>query len=400
MIQGSAINNDGSAQGRLHRAERRRPGRGDRRGAGGGRRRRPRRIGYVEAHGTGTPLGDPIEVAALTQAFRARTGAPRLLRASARSRRNIGHLDAAAGVAGLIKTVLALRAPASSRRACTSSAPNPQIDFASSPFYVNAALRDVAARTATPRRAGVSSFGIGGTNAHVVAGGGAAAPAPAAASRPWQLLVLSAQHAPRRWTRRPRSLRRAPGRRTRTLTLADVAYTLQVGRAALRAPARAWSAATATDARGALASPRSGAVRRRRVRGAASAPVAFLFPGQGAQYAGMGARAVRARAGLPRRRSTAAPSCCGRSSGCDLRERALSRRRASEAAAASAARRPRSTQPALFAVEYALARLWMSWGVRPQAMIGHSIGEYVAACLAGVLLAGGRAARWWPRAAG
>ena len=177
-------------QGGIHRAERGGAGRGHRRGARGRRASSPAEISYVEAHGTGTELGDPIEVAALTEVFG--DGSARAARCALGSvKTNFGHLDEAAGVAGLIKTVLALRhreLPASLHY----TRPNPKIDFARSAFTVNAALTPWAVPAGAPRRAGVSSFGIGGTNAHVVLEEAPLLSAPPA-SDAWQLLVLSAR---------------------------------------------------------------------------------------------------------------------------------------------------------------------------------------------------------------
>ena len=237
----------------------------------------PGTVTYVEAHGTATPLGDPIEVAALTRAFRAGTDRTGFC-ALGSVKTNFGHLDAAAGVAGLIKTVLALQ-----QRQIPPSlhfhTPNPEIDFASSPFYVNAALREWTGEGG-PLRAGVSSFGIGGTNAHVVLEE-APPPASPSPSRPWQLLILSA--------RSPAALEAATERlaghlqRHPELDLADVAYTCQVGRRAF-AHRRAVVCRDLDEAVAALETGRGLMTHGE----APPRPVAFLFPGGGAQHAGMG----------------------------------------------------------------------------------------------------------------
>jgi len=377
VVKGSAVNNDGAAkvgftapgadgQARVIRAAQIVAG------------IEPDTISYVEAHGTGTLMGDPIEVGALTRAFGERTGRRQFCGiGSAKS--NIGHAGVAAGVAGLIKTALAL-----DRRLIPPSIlfdePNPQIDFAASPFYVVTEPTPWPANGA-PRRAGVSAFGIGGTNAHVIL---EEAPerAPGTASRPHQLLVLSA--------RTPAGLDAATSRLAAHLEghpdadLADVAHTLQVGRKAME-HRRTLVAAGRADALAALASadPRrllSGTPRGKSPR------IVYLFSGQGAQHVGMGAGLYAAggepafRDELDRCAELLLPHL-----GLDLRDALYP---AGGEPAAELARRLEQTslaQPALFAVEVALARLWMEWGLAPQAMIGHSLGEYTAAYLAGVM---------------
>jgi acyl transferase domain-containing protein len=335
----------------------------------------PETINYVEAHGTGTELGDPIEVAALTQAFQAGTDRTGYC-AIGSIKTNMGHLDAAAGIAGLLKTVLALK-----HRQIPPSLhferPNPNIDFDNSPFFVNTELRPWTADGA-PRRAGVSSFGIGGTNAHVVLE--EAPPTPAACSeRPGHLLVLSA--------RTPGALDRATDALARhlrahpELELADVAYTLQAGRKAF---GERRFVVVGRDHQGAIAALEGHDPRRVAAGSCASRarPVAFLFPGQGAQYVNMARGLYDAEPAFRAEIDRCADGLVG-DLGLDLRD-LLYPEHGQEARAAELLKETAFTQPALFAVEYALARLWMSWGIEPQAMIGHSIGEYVAACLAGV----------------
>ncbi|WP_420126424.1 type I polyketide synthase [Longimicrobium sp.] len=328
----------------------------------------PATITYVEAHGTGTELGDPIEVEALTRAFRAGTDRTGFC-ALGSIKTNIGHLDTAAGIAGLIKTTLALRTgeiPPSLHY----TQPNPQIDFASSPFFVNATLARWTPPAGVPRRAGVSSFGMGGTNAHVVMEQApAVAPSPAP-SRTEQLLVLSA----RTETALDAAARRLAAHLEQNpdQALADVAWTLQQGRRAF-AHRRAIVARTHAQAAQALADASKGATGQ---AGSEAPAVVFLFPGQGAQYAGMAhglyAREPVFRAELDRCAELLRPHL-----GLDLREVIFSDD-------ADRLKQTALTQPALFAVEYAIARQWMAWGVVPESMIGHSVGEYVAACLAGV----------------
>jgi non-ribosomal peptide synthase protein (TIGR01720 family) len=334
----------------------------------------PGTITYVETHGTGTRLGDPCEIRALSQAFRAGTDRKRFC-AIGSVKSNIGHLDAAAGVAGLIKTVLALenrRIPASLH----FQQANPEIDFDASPFFVNDTTSEWP-EGPTPRRAGVSSFGIGGTNAHVVL-----EEAPqiesTAGSRSRHLLVLSAKSRAaldRTTSNLAEHLRASP-----ETSLADVAHTLQVGRSVF-AHRRVLVCNDREDAIALLEKPTDRRVSSHSHDGAEPA-VVFMFTGQGAQRPNMGAELYRTESEFRRHLD----ECCEafRSHlGFDLRDLLYpSADRADDAARQLDL--TQFTQPAMFAFEYALAKLWISWGIRPQAMIGHSIGEYTAACLAGV----------------
>jgi acyl transferase domain-containing protein/acyl carrier protein len=352
-------------------------------------------IGYVEAHGSGTALGDPIEVAALTQAFRAGTDRAGFC-ALGSVKTSIGHCNAAAGVAGLLKTVLALEhgeIPPSLHY----EKPNPQIDFAGSPFFVNTALRPWPEDA--PRRAGVSSFGLGGTNAHVVLEEAPPRDAGDPPRRPVHLLPVSARTA----TALEAAAANLAGRLAADpgLDLADVAYTLGVGRRGFE-HRRAVLAPTAQEAAAALTDPRRilSGVRR----GTAARPVVFLFPGLGDQYVDM-ARELYDTEPVFREQVDLAADLLAPHLGVDLRQvifsgegsaprpagqgpdlRAMLRRETGpQDAAAARLSRTDLAQPAHFAVEHALARLLFSWGIVPEAMIGYSIGEYVAACLAGVL---------------
>ncbi|OJH33933.1 type I polyketide synthase [Cystobacter ferrugineus] len=332
-------------------------------------------IGYVEAHGTATPLGDPIEVEALTRAFRGQTQR-RGFCALGSVKANIGHLDAAAGIAAFIKAVLTLE-HATLPPCLHFRAPNPRIGFDESPFYVNAHPRPWAPGD-EPRRAGVSAFGIGGTNVHVVLEQAPPRPEPAPAARPYELLLLSA--------RTESALRVAEGRLAEHLredfrgSLADVAHTLRVGRRALAF--RSAVVARSPDEAVALLEGRGGGAPSRGGKVSQPRTVAFLLPGQGAQFVGMGAALLEMEAAFREPLERCAALLEGEL-GLDIRR--LLRPAPEEREAADATlRETRVCQPVLFAVEYALARLLESWGVRPSAMLGHSLGEYVAACLAGV----------------
>jgi acyl transferase domain-containing protein len=335
----------------------------------------PDTISYIEAHGTGTALGDPVEIAGLAQAFVAGGAHRKAFCAIGSLKSNIGHLDAAAGVAGLIKTALALHhkvLPASLHY----QSPNPKLGLEDSPFYVNARLQPWKAETG-PRRAGVSSFGVGGTNAHVVL---EEAPAVEAGghARDLQLLVLSA--------RSPAGLEQAALRlgehltTTEAVDLADVAYTLQVGRRAFN-HRRAIVCRDRMQALELLAKRDSkrvfgGNVEHQKIG------VAFVFPGQGAQHVNMGRRLYECESFF-RREVDECSEVLAPHLGVDLRS-ILYPSDVEAAAAHERITQTSVTQPALFVIEYGLARQWMSWGIEPVAMIGHSLGEYVAACLAGV----------------
>ncbi|HEX6373984.1 MAG TPA: amino acid adenylation domain-containing protein [Longimicrobium sp.] len=329
-------------------------------------------VSYVETHGTGTPLGDPIEIAALTEVFGGAGGEPFCALGAVKT--NVGHLDTAAGVAGFIKTVLALKHRALPPTLHFRSA-NPETGLDGSPFYVNAALRPW--ESDGPRRAGVSSFGIGGTNAHVVLEE-APRTARAESTESPQLLVLSAKTETA--LERVRAGLAAHLEQNPDQPLADIAFTLQEGRAAHR---YRWAAAArdGDEARSALAGTAARAPSSRRAP-AASPSVAFLFPGQGTQYAGM-ARELYAAEPVFRDEMDRCARALTAELGLDLRG-VLFPAEGGEDEANALLQETRLTQPALFAVEYSLAKLWMSWGVQPAAMLGHSIGEYVAACIAGV----------------
>ncbi|MCW2589366.1 MAG: hypothetical protein JWQ86_1793 [Mycobacterium sp.] len=335
----------------------------------------PATISYIEAHGTGTALGDPIEIAGLTQAFRAGGAEENGFCAIGSIKSNIGHLDVAAGVAGLIKTTLALHhkvLPAS----INFESPNPKLGIESTPFFVNAAQRDWPEEP-TPRRAGVSSFGIGGTNAHVVLEEAPLGEPAASASRPEQLLLLSARDA-ETLDRAAQSLKDHLAQDT-SADLADIAYTLQVGRRRFK-HRRSIVCRNRDDAIALLTNADT-----KRVHDfsgdAEPSPIAFMFPGQGSQYVNMG-RGLYESEPLFRETIDACARVLQPEIGIDLRT-VLYPSESDRETAQATLRRTVITQPALFTVEYALAQLWMSWGVKPDAMIGHSVGEYVAACIGG-----------------
>jgi amino acid adenylation domain-containing protein len=332
----------------------------------------PRSVSYVETHGTATPLGDPIEVEALTRAFRAGT-ADRGFCAIGSVKSNVGHLVIAAGATGLIKTALALRERLLPPTA-HFTAPNPRIDFASSPFYVQAKLTPWPQGDG-PRRAGVSAFGVGGTNAHVVMEE-PPSPEPTSPGRPKQLLVLSARStaALDAATARLREhLLAAPGR-----DLADIAFTLQAGRKDFLH--RRFLVCDAADAAAGL-DPAAKRLQTGRV-GSAAPPLIFMFPGQGSQHVDMARSLYRDEPVFREALDRCAEALAGELDR-DLR-RALYPE-GDPAAAAQVLKQTAFTQPALFAISYALACLWRSWGVEPAGMIGHSVGEFVCAALAGVL---------------
>ncbi|MEO1410702.1 MAG: amino acid adenylation domain-containing protein [Bacteroidota bacterium] len=329
----------------------------------------PETVDYIEAHGTGTPLGDPIEVAALSQAFRRFTDRKNYCGIGS-VKTNIGHLDAGACIAGIIKVALSMhheKLPASLH----FERPNPQIDFANSPFRVQQNPADWP-RGAKPRRAGVSSLGLGGTNIHVVL---EEAPRVENTAKPLrsELLLLAAktesaldqltEDLADHWEQHP------------ALDPAAAAYTLQLGR-------RHWP-----ERRFVLAEPGSATAATLRAevgRGTSPAPteqrVAFMFPGGGAQHCNMG-RGLYDRYPVFREAVDTCLAWLARERDLDLRAILYPE----DAERSTPIEDPLHGITLLFTVEYATAQLWLSWGLRPAALIGHSLGEYTAACIAGVL---------------
>ncbi|MBZ0123924.1 MAG: type I polyketide synthase, partial [Roseovarius sp.] len=333
-------------------------------------------IGYVECHGTGTYLGDPIEVAALTEAFRRssdRTGFCRI----GSVKTNIGHLDTAAGVAGLIKAALALHEgaiPAS----LNFETPNPAIEFETSPFRVCDRLTDWP-KGETPRRAGVNSLGVGGTNAHVILEEAPARTASEEADWPFHVLCLSGQSKAAldaNGAALAAHLRAHPDQ-----PLADIAYTLKEGREGF-AHRRVLVAGSHDEAAELLESGDPRRVFTHRATGGAP-DVVFMFPGGGAQYTGMARDLYETEPVFAEWMDRGLNHLQGRIDH-DIRALWLPERQAREAAE-TALRKPSVQLPLIMIVEYALAQLWLSWGIRPAALIGHSMGENTAAALAGVM---------------
>lgn len=336
----------------------------------------PETISYVEAHGTGTTLGDPIEIAALTQAFCSSTDKKGYC-AIGSVKTNVGHLDAAAGITGLIKTALAL-----DRQVIPPSlnfdAPNPEIDFKNSPFYVNTELQEWKSN-GKPRRAAVSSFGFGGTNAHVILEespvGEMGRWGDGEMGRKYHLLVLSAK------------ISSALESATRNLidylkqhpetNLANAAYTLQVGRRVFN-HRRMVVVENVEDAIASLESPERILTQCQEAK---NRPVAFMFTGQGSQYVNM-ARELYQTELVFQQECDRCFELLQSQSGLDLRSYLYPQ--ADTETEAQQLQQTAIAQPAIFVIEYALAQLWMSWGIKPVAAIGHSIGEYVAATIAGV----------------
>jgi acyl transferase domain-containing protein len=339
----------------------------------------PAEVGYIEAHGTGTALGDPIEMRALGSVFGAGRPAERPLVVGS-VKTNVGHLESAAGVAGLIKVVLALEHGEIPPHLHFRE-PSPHIRWSELPVTVPTRLTPWPAGY-DRRIAGISSFGFTGTNAHVIV---EAAPAPASlppeGGRPLHVLALSA--------RSDEALVSVAQRMSDRLAvepadaLADVAFSANTGRSHF-AHRLAVVADTAAQARERLQAAAAGGleiagIARGVLHGSARPEVAFLFTGQGSQYAGMGRGLYETqptfRRAIERCEELLRP----------MLERPLSSVLYPVADEATPLDETHYAQPALFAVEYALAELWRSWGVEPGAVLGHSVGAYAAACVAGVL---------------
>ena len=336
-----------------------------------------RSIGYVEAHGTATPLGDPIEIGGLTKAYRRHTDDNQYC-AIGSVKANLGHLDCASGAIGLIKSTLALHEKKLPPQINFTN-PNPKIDFENSPFFVNIKLSDWPAG-AEPRRAGVSSFGVGGTNAHVVVEEAPALP-ESGEQRSVHLLPLSA---------RSKSALEAQAEQLAKFleenpntNLANAAFTLQVGRQMFE-HRRIVVASDVGDAVEKLrAEPKPGEAAKAET---SSTEIVFMFPGQGAQYPGMSRELYETEPVFAEVIDTISDCLAADPQfGEDLRDYLLwTEVKSTREEAIACIAQTRLSQPAIFAVEVALAKLFQSWGIVPASMIGHSVGEFAAATIAGV----------------
>jgi glutamate-1-semialdehyde aminotransferase/malonyl CoA-acyl carrier protein transacylase/acyl carrier protein len=325
----------------------------------------PSTISYIEAHGTGTPLGDPIEVAALTKVFRGATNRTSFC-AIGTAKGNVGHLDSAAGVTGVIKTTLSMQ-----HRTLPGLAhferPNPNLDLNESPFRFTAQTAPWTA--AGPLRAGVSAFGVGGVNAHIVM---EEAPLQHGSKSPRSQQVLCVSGRTEAAALKAASNLAAHFAAHPDTVLADAAFTLASG----RKPHQYRLAIAAAD----IAQAQSKLANARAHR-AATPKVAFLFSGQGTQFTGMGKDLYDSE---PVYRAVVDDAAAALKPTLGLDLRTLMFAAADDSASASKLERTEFAQPAIFVTELALLELWQSWGVEPTSMTGHSLGEYVAATLAGV----------------
>lgn len=332
----------------------------------------PESITYVETHGTGTILGDPMEIKALTKAFGAKK--KQFCRIGS-VKTNIGHLDEAAGIAGFIKTVLALK-----HRTLPPSlhfnTPNPNIDFDDTPFQVNNTVSEWE-NTGFPLRAGVSSFGIGGTNAHVILEEAPAQPKSSADNRP-QVLPLSAKTAT--------ALEQAAAnladylKENKKIHLADIAYTLQAGRAVFEH--KRWVVASNHDEAIGLLESKDASKVHTYIGADEVMPIVFMFPGQGSQYVNMGKTLYETE---PAFKEEMDRCFCIMRLETDVDFMQILYPEFLTVETRSKINETQFAQPLLFTIEYSLASVLISWGIVPSAMIGHSLGEYVAACVSGVL---------------
>ena len=332
----------------------------------------PSTIGYIETHGTATPLGDPIEIEGLKMAFGDQPLNQFCAIGSVKS--NMGHLTAAAGVTGLIKTALAIhhkKIPPS----LGFDRPNPNIDFKNSPFYVNTSLSEW--RTESYRRAGVSSFGVGGTNVHVVMEDYEMALPESSGSRHFQLITWSAKS--------ENSLAgyaaklAAFTKQNNDINLADIAFTLHSTRKDFNY--RRFVLAQNTDQLVRALEQDAVSLQRNHLKELPAEKV-FLFPGQGSQYLNMGLSLYQQET-VYREAVDACAAILLPLLETDARQIIFPTE--INETAEELLKNTRYTQPAIFVTEYALGKLWMSWGIEPSVYCGHSVGEFVAACFAGVV---------------
>jgi phthiocerol/phenolphthiocerol synthesis type-I polyketide synthase E len=374
VIRGSAVNNDGARKAGYTAPSAAGQAAAIRKALAAGQTD-PATISYIEAHGTGTLKGDPIEIEAIKLALGAGRSADSLC-AVGSVKGNLGHADAASGIAGLIKTVLALENEALPPTVNFEEA-NPACGFDGSPFFVNSRLTPWR-RESRPRRAGVTSLGFGGTNAHVIL-----EEAPAATrsnpSRAWHLLVISAKTEVALELSTQNLIRYL--RENPNANLSSVAFTLQTGRAELSWRRTAVCRSVA-DAVAALESADTSRVATA-CCGRLSRPVTFLFPGHGSHAVNM-TRGLYETETVMRQSVDACSELFKDYFHVDLRE-IIFPASDREAEAAAFLEKAFYIQSALFVTSYALAMLWRSWGVEPDSVLGYSIGEVVAATVAGVI---------------
>jgi amino acid adenylation domain-containing protein len=333
----------------------------------------PSTITYMEAHGTATPIGDPIEIEGLKIAYGKQEKNNYCALGSIKS--NMGHTTAAAGVAGLIKTVLAMRHKQIPPMV-NFNKPNPNIDFDNSPFYINNKLIDWKADGL--RRAGVSSFGIGSTNVHVIVEEYEAKPLPASTERPLQLLMWSAKS-----QKSVLDYENALGNfidTSKDIALADIAYSLNITRDDFNH--RSFLVANdSNDAAEKILSLKTKSTKSSLLKSIPS-EIGFLFPGQGAQYLQMG-KTLYNNEKVFRNAVDKCAALLMEDLKLDIREVLYPETNSDDAE--KRLKDTRLTQPSLFVTEYALSQLWMSWGIKPTFLCGHSIGEFAAAHLAGIM---------------
>ena len=328
----------------------------------------PETVTYVECHGTATPIGDPIEVAALTQAFREGTERKGFC-ALGSVKSNFGHLDSAAGVASFIKSVLAIK-HAKIPPTLHFERPNPQLDLQNSPFFVPREATSWQPECGI-RRAGISGFGIGGTNAHLILEQAPVVERVVRSDDEQEAVVLPIS-AKSSWSLQQNINNLAEFSASTATRLDDVAFTLLEGRDDFE-----HRAAVITESGGALSSAFEPGRRIVHKRAAANVNPVFLFPGGGSQYPGMAQGLMRR---FPEVREVIARGVetLRKEHGINLETAWFG------AGGEEVFEKPSLQLPAIFLVEYAVAALWRTWGVEPHALLGHSLGENAAASVAGV----------------